>query len=304
MLNNFYWYGQYWNSGLTPWTSVSSAISVAELWPDINAPKYVFIQKKWDDIISLISLSDFFEREDNLGIHFLNDNFRDLPKKDISTYTRPYWDWGRILNERLTDKSIQIDVRVVAWSHYDLEETLLNLKSAFDYGGQLQINENWNLKYIDVVLDDFKVKADWWIWNKCDVSISFLSVNPIKKSWTLSIQKTNLTWNSSFNISLTWSKRAIIPRFKIIATEVTWDIESVTISYYWFEIKYTWTIISWDYVEFNWDTWVCLFNSVESDFDWIIRDIEIFQQTPINISFTWTWSIDYSFYMLYNNLSL
>lgn len=304
MLNNFYWYGQYWNSGLLPWISISSAISTADLWPDINAPKYVFIQKDWDNIISQIHLSDFFEREDNLWIHFLNDNLRDLPNKEISTYTRPYWDWGRILNERLTEKAIDIDIRVVAGNYYDLEETLLNLKSVFDYGGQLQINENWHLKYIDVVLENFKVNADWGIWNRCDVTVSFLTVTPIKKSWTKSIQKANLTWDYSFNISITWSRRAIIPKFKIVATDVTWVISSVTISYYGFDIKYTWTIITWDYVDFDWERWVCLFNWVESDFDWIIRDIETLQQTPISISFEWAWTIEYSFYMLYNNLSL
>ncbi len=306
MYNNLYWYSTYADAWLTPWTSVGSAIvETANIWSEINSPKYVFIQKKWDDVISKINLTDFFNRTDWVWIHFLSDNIRDLPDKEISTYVRPYWNWWRILQERLTSKTIDIEVRIKAKTHEALEDTLLWLKSRLNYGWQLQINENWYLKYIDVVLDNFKVKNDWWIWNKCDVSISFLSMQPIKKSWTQTFSKSGLIWDKSLAISITTSNEAIVPRFKIIANNVSSEsISSISLVYDNYTIKYTWNITTWDYIDFDWEKWICLFNWVESDFDWVIKEIEIFQQTPIDITFEWDWTIEYTFYMLYNNLSL
>lgn len=306
MFNNLYWYWKYWDSGLNPGAVVNSAIAeTADIWPDINAPKYVFIEKSWDQVISQTNLTDFFEREDNIWIHFLDDNIRDLPNVDISTYIKPYWNGWKINQRRLTDKVVTVQFRIITKSHEILEQTILNLKTKLNRWGELQINENWYLKYIDVVLQDIKFDANLWVWQMIDVDIEFLSVNPIKKSRNQTAWFTNQSWDNLFNVSLTKSNQAITPKFKIILSDIDWEIDWVKISYYWFEIDYLWTLVSWDTIDFDWERWVCLLNWEEVDFDWIIRDIEVLQQTQINVQFTWTWSVEsYNFYLLYYNLSL
>jgi len=303
MLNSQYNSNQFNDWWLNPWTSIDSWIIEAKLWPDINASKYVFFQMDWTQIIKKINLADFFDREDNLGIHFLDDNIRDLPNKEITQYSNPFTSGWKVINQKFPDKQITLKLKVVASSHYSLEATLTDLKTRFDYGGQLQINENWYLVYLDVYLNDFVVNAEWWLWNTAEIEVEFLTVTPIKKSALKSINHTNQTWDNTYSISILDSQKDIIPEFLLLIKEVTWTITAVNIDYNWYNIKYTWPLVEWDELVFDGKKWECRLNWVESNFDNVITNIEAWKQTILNLSFEW-WTPNYSFYILYNNLSI
>lgn len=302
MLNSQLNSSQLNDSWLNPWTLVDTWIVEASLWPDIDVSKYVFFQMDWTQVVKKINLADFFEREDNLWIHFLDDNFRDLPNKEITSYYNPFSNWGKVINEKFPDKEVELSLKIVADSHYNLEATITDLKTRFDNWWQLQINENWHLKYLDVVLSDFKIDAEWGIWRTAEITVTFLSLNPIKKSSLQTISKLAQVWDIDVVVSILESQEDIIPEFQILIKEVTWTITSATISYNWYNIKYTWPLIAWDNLSFLWITWECQINWAESDFDWVITEIETWKQTEVWVSFEW-WTPTYSLYILYNNLS-
>lgn len=294
------------NSWINAWTNIYSAVTTAVLWPDINEPKYVFIEEKDWIVQRRINLSDFIDNG-KVGIHFLNDNIRDTPSKEITSYSNPFSNWWKILNKRYTEKEISLKLRVVAWNFYDLEATLLDFKNRLSNWWRLQINENGYLKYLDVILNDdwFEVDVDWWMWTKVDIDVLLLAIDPIKKSSIQTFYRWDQVWNETFAISILESNQNIEPNFKIVIKWVSDDTCTwLNIEYDNYTISYTWSLVEWDILEFDCSTWKCLLNQEEADFDWIINEITSWTQTPVSISFEWDWEVAYSLYILYYNLSL
>lgn len=301
MINDQFNSFQFNDTWLNLWTSVDSWIITATIWPDIDSDKYVFIQMNWTQIVKRINLADFFTRNDNIWIFFLDDNIRNLPNKEITSFSNPFADWGEIVNEKFPDKEITLKLKVVAYDHNSLEATLWDLKNKFNKWGKLQINENWYLRFLDVSLYDFEISAELWLWKMAEINVTFLSVHPIRKSELQTIVKLSQQWNTDTLVSILDSHRDITPELQIVVQSVTWTITSTTFDYNWYSVTYNWPLVEWDILTASWESWLVFINWVESDFDWIITELKADEQTVISTSFVW-WTPDYSLYILYYNL--
>ena len=292
------------NTNIAPilW-GISSWVVEWSLWQDVVFDKYSFIEIiEWIEI-QTITLADFLS-DWNLWIYVIENNFRETPTKEFQQYNNPFSDWWQILSSKYTRKEISMTLWIITNWIVSLEATLSNLKSVFDSWWKLQFNHNWILRTIKVEIDELSVNNIRWY--RAEMNLKFLSVSPFFESIENVKVSTGLSWNSQIGLGLFNTERNLYVDINLIIAEITWNIDGASVTYNWFSVTYNWILVSWDVLEFNWRTKKVLLNDVEvPKYSWQFTEIEKNKQTPIDVSFSWWWTVDnYNIYTLYNNLFL